>query len=134
MNAQVEPDLYGVLKGGSNNFGIVVRFDIRIFQQGDLWGGLVTYPNSTTPEQVTALAAFTDNMVNDPKGSVVSTWTYNGASAQTKVVNSYAYTQATANPAVFQNFTSIEPVLADTTRISSLQGLAEELQGANNKR
>ncbi|KAI9714221.1 MAG: hypothetical protein M1812_006442 [Candelaria pacifica] len=133
-NAQENPDLYGVLKGGSNNFGIVVRFDLRIFEQGDLWGGLVTYPNSTTTQHVNALVAFTDNIIHDPKGSVTSTWVYNEASGQTNVVNSYAYAEAEAYPAVFLNFRGINPVIADTTRIDSLFGLAEELQGSNNTR
>ncbi|KAI9698501.1 MAG: hypothetical protein M1836_004082 [Candelina mexicana] len=133
-NRLENPDLYNVLKGGSNNFGVVVRFDITVFEQGDMWGGLVTYPNSTTAQQVNALAAFTDNIVNDPKGSSMSSWTYDGGSGQTNVVNSYVYTEPTAYPPVFQNFTSINPVLANTARTGSLLDFTQELQGSNNTR
>lgn len=133
-NDEENPDLYTALKGGSNNFGIVIRFDITVFEQGDLWGGLITYPNSTTPQQIDALATFTDNIVNDPKGSVVSTWTYSGSSRQTSVTNVYAYTEATGGPEVFENFTRISPVVKNTTRTTTLLDLSKELQGSNNTR
>lgn len=54
VNASSSPDLFKALKGGSNNFGIVTRFDIKSFESGPFWGGVVVYPLSTMPEQVTA--------------------------------------------------------------------------------
>jgi hypothetical protein len=33
------PDLHKALKGGNNNFGIVTRFDLRAFPQGEIWAG-----------------------------------------------------------------------------------------------
>lgn len=43
------PDLFVALKGGSNNFGIVTRFDLQIYPQGDFWGGFGYYTSSTVP-------------------------------------------------------------------------------------
>ena len=37
-NATQNIDLYKALKGGSNNFGIVTRLDMRLFPQGKFWG------------------------------------------------------------------------------------------------
>ena len=48
------PDLFKTLKGGSNNFGVVTRFDIRSFNSGKFWGGFVLYPLSTMPQHVAA--------------------------------------------------------------------------------
>ena len=33
-NPNSHPDLFAALKGGTNNFGIVTSFDMRVFQQG----------------------------------------------------------------------------------------------------
>ena len=40
VNAKENADLWLALKGGSNNFGIVTRFDLKAFPQGDLWEGV----------------------------------------------------------------------------------------------
>ena len=33
-NSTSHPQLFAALKGGSSNFGIVTRFDMKVFQQG----------------------------------------------------------------------------------------------------
>jgi hypothetical protein len=40
-NKSGNPDLHKALKGGNNNFGIVTRFDLKAFPQGQIWGGNV---------------------------------------------------------------------------------------------
>lgn len=42
-NATQNTDLFKALKGGSNNFGIVTRFDLRVFPQGKFWGTCLFY-------------------------------------------------------------------------------------------
>lgn len=42
-NAESNPDLWYALKGGSNNFGIVTRIDLKTFPQGKFWGGMIGY-------------------------------------------------------------------------------------------
>jgi FAD/FMN-containing dehydrogenase len=34
-----KPDLFAASKGGVSNFGIVTRFDLQAFDQGEMWGG-----------------------------------------------------------------------------------------------
>lgn len=40
---------------GSNNFGLVTRFDLRTFEQGPFWGGAVFYFAPSFPSQIEAL-------------------------------------------------------------------------------
>lgn len=54
VNALSSPDLFKALKGGSNNFGVVTRFDIKSFESGRFWGGEIIYPISTMPQQISA--------------------------------------------------------------------------------
>lgn len=63
------PDLFKALKGGSNNFGIVTRFDIKSFESGLFWGGQITYPLSTMPQHVSAFV----NLGTSPHTSIYST-------------------------------------------------------------
>ncbi|KAK8075472.1 FAD-binding domain-containing protein [Apiospora hydei] len=58
------PDLWVALKGGSNNFGIVTRFDVAAFPSTQIWGGTVTY--NYTPEVLDAQAKAFSNFM-DPK-------------------------------------------------------------------
>lgn len=39
VNQASAPELYWALRGGSNNFGIVTRFDLETYSQGLSWGG-----------------------------------------------------------------------------------------------
>ena len=57
-NAQSNSDLWLALRGGSNNFGVVTRFDMATFAQGNFWGGSVSYAASAVPAQLKSLVSF----------------------------------------------------------------------------
>ncbi|KAK8083902.1 hypothetical protein PG996_002683 [Apiospora saccharicola] len=59
-------DLFRVLKGGSNNFGIVTRFTMRTFPAGPMWGGMAVRPMSTLAASADATVKFTANISKDP--------------------------------------------------------------------
>lgn len=63
------PDLYWALRGGGgSNFGIVTRFDLAAFPQGDLWSNLLKFPgaqNQTLLDNFVELA--NDGLVKDPE-------------------------------------------------------------------
>ncbi|KAK5993998.1 FAD-dependent monooxygenase sdcF [Cladobotryum mycophilum] len=63
-------DLFRVLKGGGNNFGIVTRFTMRTFPSGPIWGGLALRPLETVQAGAEALVEFTANSANDPDTTV----------------------------------------------------------------
>ncbi|KAJ2986360.1 hypothetical protein NUW58_g5067 [Xylaria curta] len=57
-NAEANRDLWVALKGGANNFGIVTRFDLRVFPQGQLWGGKVFYFQPSFSGQIGGLVEY----------------------------------------------------------------------------
>ncbi|KAI1140162.1 FAD binding domain-containing protein [Hypoxylon sp. FL0543] len=68
------PDLYMVLKGGGNNFGIVTSYVLQAYPQGDIWGGNLEF--DATPENtaalLTAVRNFTENYPDQKAGIIMT--------------------------------------------------------------
>ncbi|KAK7708307.1 hypothetical protein SLS57_009041 [Botryosphaeria dothidea] len=127
-NKHTNTDLFKVLKGGSNNFGIVTRIDLPTFEQQKLWGGHVTYPFSTAPQQLRALVGFVNDLDHDSDAAaIVSLW-YSSKQGRKFVTNSYEYTKPVERPAIFQNFLAVPGNLSDSTRFTYVRGLAEQFE------
>lgn len=65
-NQESNADLYKALKGGSNNFGVVTRLDLRAIPQGEFWGGVAFYNSSLIPALLDNLSAFDQGDSYDP--------------------------------------------------------------------
>lgn len=105
--ASAHSDLWLALKGGSNNFGIVTRFDLATFPQGLMWGGVITF-NYTKPvvdAQAKAFSQFMDPKNFDDAADMGLILGFVGGSFG--VSNTLFYTDPIANPPTFQPFTSI---------------------------
>ncbi|KAL8993094.1 MAG: hypothetical protein Q9188_007416 [Gyalolechia gomerana] len=134
-NNQTNPDLFTALKGSSNNLGIVTRFDIVAFKQGNLWGGMATYNSSKTREQIRAIVSFTDKVSKNPFGSLISLWTYLKGVEGVSITNLYEYTGAGGELGLgvlpeFEDFAPTSPIgapLKDTLRSANLSSLTGEL-------
>ncbi|MCJ1226704.1 hypothetical protein MMC12_003357 [Toensbergia leucococca] len=128
------PDLHKALKGGSNNFGIITRFDLKTFQQGKLWGGFIIYPPTTATEQFELLQNFTtaSGAGEDPYATVINSYIFT-PKGFSYIANQYTYTKAEAYPAILKNFTDVQPQLSNTMRITNLTNITIELgQGTPN--
>ena len=124
-NATSHPDLFRALKGGANNFGLVTRFDLAIFPQGEV--SVSTTVNSI--EYADAVFGAVSDIVAapafDPYTSLVTGVIFNATSKTWKISSSAVYTQAVANPAVFKQLMAI-PSLSNSTKLERLSVLANE--------
>ncbi|KAI0079336.1 FAD dependent oxidoreductase [Panus rudis PR-1116 ss-1] len=69
------PDLFFALKGGYNNFGIVTKFTLKTYPQGQVWGGLITITADQLDKVNAATVKFASN-VSDPKAAVLPTYNF----------------------------------------------------------
>ncbi|KAL8713088.1 MAG: hypothetical protein Q9225_006844, partial [Loekoesia sp. 1 TL-2023] len=125
-NATSNPDLWFALKGGSNNFGIVTRFDLKTFPQGKIWGGTIYNPISTLPDQIQAFVKFNNATSVDPNAALINTYGYTSQLGAWAVTNLIVYTKREINPAVLRPFTDIKPQLGSTMRLTNLSDVTAE--------
>ncbi|KAE9992997.1 hypothetical protein EG327_006966 [Venturia inaequalis] len=128
-NATSNSDLFLTLKGGSSNFGIVTRFDMQTFTQGDLWGGVRVHSKNKTQAHIDAYTAWVDNVVNYPEGSSIIFWSYLPDVKDVVIIAAYEDTAGNVSPAGFDKFMAIE-AMSDTTRKASHKNLTDELEQA----
>ncbi|ETS76330.1 hypothetical protein PFICI_11717 [Pestalotiopsis fici W106-1] len=69
-------DLFRVLKGGSNNFGIVVGFTMMTFPSNDIWGGTTLSSKEYIPEAIRAISELTTNFPENPHSSLIGAVNY----------------------------------------------------------
>jgi hypothetical protein len=125
-NATSNPALWAALKGGSNNLGVVTKFDMRTFAQGKFWGGFVFYDIETVPQQLEVLVAYTNQTNYDVFGAVINSYSWSAQNGF-NVANNLEYTMPVVNPPVLQPWTAIQPQLFSTMRISNLSDFTIEL-------
>jgi FAD/FMN-containing dehydrogenase len=128
------PDLFTVLKGGNNNFGIVTAFSFRTFKYDGMWGGLVTYPATTAQAQFKALVNFANNVSKNIKAAAIVMPCYLSTVGKDQVFNAYDYAEPVVRPSSHAEFLAIPGNISDTTGIRNMSSLAEELIGATTHR
>lgn len=107
-NAENNHDLFIALKGGSNNFGIVTKFDLPTFKQGPMWGGAIYYNPSVYPQLVQAFNDFAMSPTPDERSHIIVATSWTAASGETGVSNIYHARPEPAPPSL-RPFTTIQP-------------------------
>ncbi|KAJ5492425.1 FAD linked oxidase N-terminal [Penicillium expansum] len=120
VNKDFHADLFKALKGGSGNFGIVTKYDMKIIEDDKLW-------------HLEAGHRFINNLEKDPFASWIGMWGYVSVTDQNCVANALEYTTPVAYPAAFDEFTTIANT-SSSMRISNIWNLTQELGQASGYR
>lgn len=129
-NASSHADLSWALKGGSQNFGIVTRYDMKTFDIEDIWGGTITYPKSSVDGYLDAIASFvaSDGGSADALAAADPIMYVIPSTGEIRNVAVLFYNTPTSDPAPFENFTSI-PTTESTAKVRDFMDFAEEQSG-----
>jgi hypothetical protein len=126
--ASSHPDLWLALKGGSNNFGIVTRFDLATHPLGAMWGGTLIFEYTPTLLDIQA-RAFSDFMslenFDDAADMFVALF-FQGSSSVYAAGNVLYYGEPIVNPPVYQPFTTIPSPIVNTLRTTNVSDLSTE--------
>ncbi|KAI1822651.1 FAD-binding domain-containing protein [Xylaria intraflava] len=135
-NSDENPDLFKSLRGGGNNFGIVTRYHMRTFEQGEFWGGSVFYYPSSFPDQVDALV----HHLNDAQVEthIMISLFFAAQFGSALGLNQAYYTRKVENPPILDPFVKVQPQLdqLNSVRMINLKDAAVEQasMSANGKR
>lgn len=124
-NATSRPDLFRALKGGGNNFGIVTRFDLMAFPQGQILAGNVVNSIEDRGAVFTAYSNIAGAEDYDVYASLVMGLAFNATSKGWSLSTGAIYTKPVTNPPVFDELLSI-PAVANTLHLTNLSTYAAE--------
>jgi hypothetical protein len=105
-----------VLKGGNNNFGVVTRFDLKTFKNGNSYGygGATAHPLETKDANLAAFSYLSRK--NDPLASFSTGLYYSGGTWV--VTNNLYYTKPDTTQ--WKEYTSITPIYSNTVRLQTV--------------
>ncbi|KAF1963610.1 oxidoreductase FAD-binding protein [Byssothecium circinans] len=124
-NATSNPDLWRALKGGSNNFRVVTRFDVSAFEHGNFWGGSIIYNDSASPALLQAFVDLNKDHGYDEYAALMQSHAFVTGMGFVAAAN-IEYTKPTENPETFQAYTNAQPQLGNTMRISNQTDFTDE--------
>ncbi|KKZ68119.1 hypothetical protein EMCG_06229 [[Emmonsia] crescens] len=132
VNQTSHPDLYRALRGGGNNFGIVTRFDLDTYPQGEMWSTVRSYRLDAKELLMEGLVIFNEHAADDPDLSVITSFVYVEGQWACGLICQYAH--PVPDPELlrfsFESLTNTTPI-QETTRISRLANLTGGLTTNN---
>ncbi|PSN74047.1 FAD-binding domain-containing protein [Corynespora cassiicola Philippines] len=123
------PDLFRALKGGSNNFAVVTRFDARVFPQPDFWGGTIGQPPTNAPLVFDWFPRFASSENFDPYAALISDFAW--IAGVPSIIHNVAYTNGSVSwpPPAFAPLDAM-PKLLSTMRVDELTAFTDEIAAA----
>ncbi|KAI3337024.1 FAD binding domain protein [Xylariaceae sp. AK1471] len=127
-NAKENPDLFWALKGGSNNYGVVTRFDVKTFPSSKVYGGLSIFKPQYLDDFVNAAASYSviGGGSDDINASYNPSVQIDVSTGNLTLLSWCAYQGSDPNPAAFANFSRIPTLSSNNKVMSSLADLTTE--------
>ncbi|KAI1816278.1 FAD binding domain-containing protein [Poronia punctata] len=118
------PDLFMALKGGGNNFGIVTSYLLKVYRQGQVWGGNLIFDANPTVNRkmLAAIRNFTENYDDEKAGIIVTAERTLATLVDIWVLFLY-YNGPEPPPDVFGEFFAISPFKLNTCKTQSMNKL-----------
>ncbi|KAJ8123864.1 hypothetical protein ONZ43_g283 [Nemania bipapillata] len=115
-SSEENADLYQALKGGSSNFGIVTRFDMKTFPTSPIWSASQVHPESASQAHIAAIKKWIDDVQGYQNSSAIVFWSYRPALKETIIISGLADLSGTANPPILQDLLAIPGTQAEGYR------------------
>lgn len=124
------PDLYWALRGGGNNFGLVVKFDMNLYPlpKGELWGGARVYTEPSFPGVIDAFTKVVTEATEDPNAGQWVAFLH--AQGMKMASTEFWHAKSNSNASIFSGYDGLEAI-SDTTKVQSVPEYATELQKIN---
>lgn len=124
-------DLYWALRGGGNNFGIVVDFELETIPLpgGEMWGGTRIYLEDQFSAVTDAFLDLVDESPSDPEAGAWLTWVINNGVKVAAPELWYGKPDGRDAP-IFDKFNNITAI-SDTTQSKTLAAYSVEVADQN---
>jgi len=118
------PDLFLALKGGGNNFGIVTSYLLKVYRQGQVWGGNLIFDASpeVNRKMLAAVRNFTEHYDDEKAGIIVTAERTLATLVDIWVIFLY-YNGPEPPPEVFGEFFAISGFKLNTCKTQSMSSL-----------
>ena len=122
-------DLFWALRGAGTNMCIVVEFELNLFEQGKMWGGVKVVPSIPNDELLPSLHKFCKDSA-DLSAEIFVTTRYMAEHETYVSAIIFTYSKPQQQPPVFAPFKAL-PEIFTSLRVATLAEITDDLEAAN---
>ncbi|KAJ8131960.1 hypothetical protein O1611_g1667 [Lasiodiplodia mahajangana] len=123
-SSEENADLFRALKGGSNNFGIVTRFDMMTFPTSPIWAASQVHLESAGEAHIAGIKKWIDDVEGYQNSSAIVFWSYRPALGQTIIISGLTDVSGTASPPILKGLLDIPGAINSTAQMTNMSEFA----------